>query len=493
MSSIEMPLATREPTNGGTKIRLSTATSERAALGDGAVGRHGAEIGVEVPGPLALHQRLDGAQTFERVLAVEDAAVVHRAQVVLDVVAGECGPAEQHRDAFEAAVVHLEQVLAHDKSALHEQAAHADGVGLGAHRGLDEVVDRHLDAEVVHRVAVVRQDDVDEVLADVVHVAFDRPEDDRALAGAVDPLHVRLEVGDRRLHRLRALQHERELHLAARKQLADHLHAAQQHVVHDAQRVHRLELLVEIGLDAVALTVDDPVLQPLGDGPARAVLALDRARVDVLEQGHELLERVVAVAAPVVDQVERNGARMLVDLVHRHDPRRVHDCRVEPGFTALVQEDAVEHVPGRRLQTERDVREPEDRRDAGKLGLDAADRLDRLHAVAAEVLRAGAEGERERVEDEVGAVDPVLLRRDVVDAVRDAQLPVGVASLTFLVDREADDGRAVLAREGEDPVHPLALALALLEVRRVQQRLASVVLEAGFQHARLGRVEHEGE
>ena len=38
-------------------------------------------------------------------------------------------------------------------------------------------------------------------------------------------LHVRFEVGDRGLHDLGGLQHERQLHLAGAEQLADHLHA----------------------------------------------------------------------------------------------------------------------------------------------------------------------------------------------------------------------------------------------------------------------------
>ena len=88
---------------------------------------------------------------------------------------------------------------------------------------------------------------------------------------------------------------------------------------------------------------------------------------------------------------------------------------------------------------------------------------------------------------------PYFLRRDVVDAVRDAELPVGVAGLAFFVDREADDRGAVLAREREHAVHALALALALFEVGRVEQRLAAVVLEAGFEHGGLGGVEHERE
>ena len=64
---------------------------------------------------------------------------------------------------------------------LHEQPAHPDGVGADLERLLDHLGERHLDAEVVHLVAVVREDDVDEVLADVVDVALHGGEHDPAL------------------------------------------------------------------------------------------------------------------------------------------------------------------------------------------------------------------------------------------------------------------------------------------------------------------------
>ena len=151
-----------------------------------------------------------------------------------------------------------------------------------------------------------------------------------------------------------------------------------------------------------------------------------------------------------------------------------------PGLAALVQEHAVQHVARRGLEPERHVRQAEDRRRARQLGLDAADRFDRLHRVAAQVVVAGRERERERVEDEVGRFEAVALDRDVVDALRDPQLPVGVARLALFVDREADDRGAVLAREPEHAVHALAFAFALFEVGGVEDRLAAVVLQPGF-------------
>jgi len=85
------------------------------------------------------------------------------------------------------------------------------------------------------------------------------------LPGGVGLLHVRLEVGDRLLHDLGRLQHERQLHLPGAEQLADRLHAAQQVLVDDGQRRLDPERLLEVGGQALGLPVDDPARESLGD------------------------------------------------------------------------------------------------------------------------------------------------------------------------------------------------------------------------------------
>ena len=228
---------------------------------------------------MPAHERVHRVETLERVLAVEQAALVDLAQIDLDVVARECGAAEHHRRVGETEVVQLLEVLAHDDRALHEQPAHPDRVGLHLLRLVDERLQRLLDPDVVDLVAVVREDDVDEVLADVVDVALDGADHEDALAAGVGLLHVRLEERDRGLHRLGALQHERQLHLAPAEEVTDHLHAFEQHVVDDRQRLAPAgEGFVELVGEAVALAVDDALLQPLLDRPAGAVLALDACR-----------------------------------------------------------------------------------------------------------------------------------------------------------------------------------------------------------------------
>ena len=154
-----------------------------AALGQLAAGRHASEVGVPLAAALHLHQRVERVQPLERVAAVEQPALVDLAQVALDVAAGERGAAEQHRaSSASPSVVQLLEVVAHDQRRLHEQAAHAERVGVDLLDLGHHLADRHLDAEVVDLVAVVRADDVDEVLADVVDVALDRGEHELALA-----------------------------------------------------------------------------------------------------------------------------------------------------------------------------------------------------------------------------------------------------------------------------------------------------------------------
>jgi hypothetical protein len=84
----------------------------------------------------------------------------------------------------------------------------------------------------------------------------------RAAAGRLD---VGLEVGDGGLHRLGRLQHEGQLHLPGGEQLTDRGHAGQQEAVDDVQRGCSVERLVEVGVDAVLVAVDDAALEPLLD------------------------------------------------------------------------------------------------------------------------------------------------------------------------------------------------------------------------------------
>ncbi len=194
-----------------------------------------------------------------------------------------------------------------------------------------------------------------------------------ALAALVGLLHVGLEVRHGRLHGLGRLEHEGQLHLARGEELAHRLHAGQEEVVDDGEgRVAAFQGLGQVVLEPVAVAVDDALLEAALDGPSRAVLGDGRGGGHAFEDRQQLLQRVVPLAAAVVDQVQAHLAGPFVDLRQRDDPRRVDDGGVEPGSDALVEEHRVEDVARRGVEPERDVGQPDDGEDPGQLRLDAA-------------------------------------------------------------------------------------------------------------------------
>ena len=133
--------------------------------------------------------------------------------------------------------------------------------------GFDDGFHRLFDAEVDHLVAVVGEDDVHQVFADVMHVTLHGGDQEFGLGVAL-PLHLvhqRLQLGDGRLHGFGALQHEGQLHLPGAEQLADHLHAIEQEGVDDLQGFVALQRDGQSCIQANALPINDVLLQALFD------------------------------------------------------------------------------------------------------------------------------------------------------------------------------------------------------------------------------------
>ena len=187
-------------------------------------------------------------------------------------------------------------------------------------------------------------------------------------------------------------------------------------------------------------------------GQLRGAVGARGGGVHALEHVEEHLQGVVrdvpvgVAPAAVVDEVEGDLALVLGDPRHREDLGRVHDRRVEPRLDGLVQEHRVEHDPRGGVEAEGDVRDAERRLHLRVAALDLADRLDGRQPVAARLLLAGGDREGQAVDEDV--VDPHAPaageRLDQPDG--DVDLVLDRAGLALLVDRQRDDGRAVLAR-----------------------------------------------
>ena len=162
--------------------------------------------------PFRIEQLIHRVQPLERVLAVEDARLVCALLVEIEDPPPESAvdrsTADDQRIA-EPALIELLHAGGHLLARAHQERRQADGVGVDLERLVDDGVERHLLAEVEHRVAVVAEDGVHQVLANVVHISVHGRKHHLALRVSLTLLEVLLEMRDRALHHLGALQHER--------------------------------------------------------------------------------------------------------------------------------------------------------------------------------------------------------------------------------------------------------------------------------------------
>ncbi len=157
----------------------------------------------------------------------------------------------------------------------------------------------------------------------------------------------------------------------------------------------------------------------------------------------------------------------------------------------MIEEDGVDHLTGVRQQAEADVRDSEQDARVGEGLLDGADPLDRRRRGAPVVLVSRPRREDERVEEDVAAADPVLLRQQLVRPLGDGELALrrdGHRLLLVLVDASDHDGGAVVADQRADALEAL---LAVLEVDRIDDALALGELERRLDRPRVGRVDHQ--
>ena len=147
--------------------------------------------------PQRIGEGIHDLQALEGILRVEEARLV--GGVLLDeddppaVTAIDRRAADDHRDV-QPAVMQFFDAERHLLRGRDEQRAEADRVGVHLDRLLDDRVQRHLLAEVEDGVAVVGEDRVDKVLADVVDIAEDRRQHHLALGVAFLAFQVRLHL-----------------------------------------------------------------------------------------------------------------------------------------------------------------------------------------------------------------------------------------------------------------------------------------------------------
>ena len=121
--------------------------------------------------------------------------------IIFHVIARQRGAAQQHGN-IHALARHFFQIFAHHHGGFHQQARHANGMRLMFARGIHNLDQRHLDAKIDHAIAVIGQDDIHQILADIMHIALHRAQHDGAFFLAFHPFHIGFQISNGGFHRL---------------------------------------------------------------------------------------------------------------------------------------------------------------------------------------------------------------------------------------------------------------------------------------------------
>ena len=262
------------------------------------------------------------------------------------------GAADEQRD-LETLALHFLGVVDHLVERGRDEPGEPDDVGTLFFRGGENLFARHHDAEIDDLVIVTGEDDADDVLADVVHVALHGRHDDAALSlgGAAGRyecgffrLHKRLEVGDGFLHDAGGFHDLREKHFTGAEEVADDAHAVHERSFDDEERLAVFyPRFFGVHVDELVDAFDQRVRETLFDGAlAPGLLDLDvgglGAGLGGFEFFAEFYEALGGVGAAVEDHIfdefEQFFVHLFVDLEHR----RVDDAHVHAGLDGVVEE-----------------------------------------------------------------------------------------------------------------------------------------------------------
>jgi hypothetical protein len=123
------------------------------------------------------------------------------------------------------------------------------------------------------------------------------------------------------------------------------------------------------------------------------------------------------------------------------------------------------------------------------MSLDPPRRFDKIHRVVVVLLDAGRHGQHIGIKNDIGGIEPDLLRENLVRTGADCCLAFEAVRLPFFVEGHDDHRRPIPADQGGLVDEFL---LAFLQTDAVDDRLPLNVLQPRLQHVPFGAIDHDG-
>ena len=442
-----------------------------------------------------------GARSIEH---MHDRAVVVRRDFHRRVRARSRRAADEQR-LLEGTAFHFLRDVRHLVERWRDESAEADDVRADLDGFVQNFVARDHHAHVHDLVVVTRQHDADDVLADVMHVAFHGREQHLALRlhdlaarghRELFGLHVRLQPRDGFLHHARGLHDLRQKHFPRAEQIADDAHAVHERAFDDGERLAVLrERLGGVGFNVQIDPAYERVREALLDG-SLAPFLLDlfvgcgRAAARGLQffaMRHQPLRRIgAAVQQHVLDEF----LQLRLDLLVHFEHPGIHDAHVHPGGDRVEKKRAVHRLAHRIVaaETKRNIRHAAAHLRIRQVLFDPPRGLDEVHRVVVMLLDARADGEDVWIENDVLGWESDLVHEDAVRALADADFFRVGRRLPLLVECHHDDRRAVFQNV---PRVLFEFLLTSLQRDRIHDAFSLQTFQSRLDDFPLRRVHHE--
>ena len=121
---------------------------------------------------LGCDQGIHEAQVCKSIAAIDDLTSINGPAVPVHKPGCKGRTSENHGHRDTGLVKSFEIVL-HEGGRFDQQTAHGNAIGLVLVLGLNDRFAALLDAEVDHLITIIREDDINEIFANIMHISFD--------------------------------------------------------------------------------------------------------------------------------------------------------------------------------------------------------------------------------------------------------------------------------------------------------------------------------
>ena len=238
-----------------------------------------------------------------------------------------------------------------------DQAAEPDHVHAMLHSSVEDLLFWNHDAQIDDVIVVASEHHAHDVLADVVHVALDRGEENLAGLFALAfrrGFEVRCEPSHGLLHHACTLDDLREKHLAGTEKVSHDVHAVHQWAFDDLQWGTDFgEDFSDVGLDVLCGALHEGVFNAVPHRELAPGIVLLGLRAGLTLEPFSKVDETLCGVVPAVEQhvlhaLEEVGGDVVIDGQHG----RVDDAEVHAGSDAVEEEGAVHRFANHRVAPE---------------------------------------------------------------------------------------------------------------------------------------------